>query len=183
MPSIPLLIKVILKVQTILERFIILSPILIAILTDEPNIRLKFGGSGIFTSVHLAFDSTKVHRSLDDIKIVRDIVRDGVNGVAERSNESSPVARAGEHAVDHAAAVIEVFLRGQRDDVFGSSIWTGSATIDLASGWLGFTCFLDGWLDFIDVIGGVVETNFGFTAALHDGPDYLEVDFGRVVVD
>jgi hypothetical protein len=183
MPSIPLLIEVILKVQTILERFVILSPILVAILTDEPNIRLEFGCSGIFTPVHLALDGTKIHRALDDIEVVRDIVRDGINGVAERSNETSPVARAGEHAADHAAAVVEIFLGSQWDDVLGSSIWTGSTTVDFASGWLGFACLLDGWLDFIDVIGGVVETNFGFTTALHDGSDYLEVDFRRVVVD
>jgi hypothetical protein len=183
MPSIPLLIKVILEVQTILERLIILSPILIAILTDEPNIRLELRGSGIFISIHLAFNSTKVHRALDDIKVIRDIVRDGINGVAEGSNESSPVARAGEHAADHAAAVVEIFLGGQWDDVFGCSIWTGGTTVDFASGWLRFTCLLDDWLDFIDVIGGIVETNFGFTATLHDWSDYLEVDFGRIVVD
>jgi hypothetical protein len=183
MPSIPLLIKVILKVQTILERLIILSPILIAILTDEPNIRLEFSRSGIFTSVHLSFNSTKIHRTLDDIKVIRDIVRDGVNRVAEGSNKSSPVARAGEHATNHAATVVEIFLGGQGDDVLGCGIWTGSATVDFASGWLGFSCLLDGWLDFIDVIGGAVETNFGFTAALHGGSDYLEVNFGRVIVD
>jgi hypothetical protein len=183
MPSIPLLIKVILKVQTILERLIILSPILVAILTDEPNIRLEFRGSGIFISIHLSFNSTKVHWALDDVKVVWDIVRDGINGVAEGSNESSPVARTGEHAADHAAAVVEIFLGSQWDDVLGCSIWTRGTTVDFASGWLGFTCFLDCWLDFIHVIGGAVETDFGFTAALHDGSDYLEVNFGKVIMD
>lgn len=120
-------VEVVLKVHTVLEDSIILGPVLIAVLEDLTDISLELRGGGVLVSAHLALDGAQVHRSLDDIEIVGDVVDGRINGVLEGSDEASPEARAFEHAHDEVAAELHLLLWGERDHF--SCGWTRSAAI------------------------------------------------------
>jgi hypothetical protein len=96
----PLLIKILLKRLTSIPDPIVSRPVLIAILEDESNIRLKLRTRRILTGSDLGLDSIEIHRAFHDVEIVRYVVDGWVDGVLEGSDEPRPEAGPLDHAVD-----------------------------------------------------------------------------------
>jgi hypothetical protein len=55
---------------------VVLGPILITILEDEPDISFELAGSGVCSIGHLGSDGTKIHGVLDDVKVVWNVIND-----------------------------------------------------------------------------------------------------------
>lgn len=179
----PLGIEIVLKVNTVLEDWIILSPILVAVLKDLTDISLKICPRSIVVSVHLGLDSAQVHGPLDDIEIIGDVVDSGINGVLEGADKASPKARTLEHALDEVTAEFHLLLRCERNHL--ASDLTGSAAVVAGTAvWLGFASGLLGWrrlyLDwFITKWESCCRSgDFGFATALGCGSWLLNVNLG-----
>jgi hypothetical protein len=94
MSFIPLRIEIVLKLLAGFPDRCLRGPVLVAILEDKTNISLKFLRTVVVAVDDLGFDGREIHRTLDDIEIVGDIVHGRVDGMLERADETGPEARA-----------------------------------------------------------------------------------------
>jgi hypothetical protein len=161
MPFSPLSVEVVFELLTVLPDRVVLSPILITVLKDEPDICFELARSFVYSVNHLGPNGAEVHGALHDIEIVWHVISSWINGLLERANETSPEARSANHALYQAPAELQLLLGGHRSGRYGGATTDATDAIGLSSN------LLDSWFNLDSAVNDYIGLDSGSPNALH----------------
>lgn len=85
-----LLLERLLQFSTSSPHGMILSPVGVAVVEDLIHVGEKLVLIGVLVAIHLVFHRAQVHGLLDLLKIVGHTIRNGIDGLFERANQTGP---------------------------------------------------------------------------------------------